>query len=104
MNHTKAMLTDILLHLRKRAERGDPVWRELAAREEAAYCRVRQLCGGVTQRFGGLIPAAPVSRLPKTRRHPLTPTPVQQLCTNVQSCGQKRFFSYTGRGAFSFWR
>ena len=43
MNHTKAMLTDILLHLRKRAERGDPVWRELAAREEAAYCRVRQL-------------------------------------------------------------
>ena len=44
MNHTKAMLTDILLHLRKRAERGDPVWRELAAREEAAYCRVRQLC------------------------------------------------------------
>ena len=46
MNHTKAMLTDILLHLRKRAERGDPVWRELAAREEAAYCRVRQLCGG----------------------------------------------------------
>ena len=33
---------------------------------------------------------------------PLTPTPVQQLCTNVQSCGQKRFFSYTGRGAFSF--
>ena len=37
MNHTKAMLTDILLHLRKRAERGDPVWRELAARE---------LCGG----------------------------------------------------------
>ncbi len=47
-------------------------------------------------------PAAPVSRLPKTRRHPLTPTPVQQLCTNVQSCCQKRFFSYTGRGAFSF--
>ncbi len=46
INHTKAMLTDILLHLRKRAERGDPVWRELAAREEAAYCRVRQLCGG----------------------------------------------------------
>ena len=32
MNHTKAMLTDILLHLRKRAERGDPVWRELAGR------------------------------------------------------------------------
>ena len=47
-------------------------------------------------------PAAPVSRLPKTRRHPLTPTPVQQLRTNVQSCGQTRFFSYTGRGAFSF--
>ena len=47
-------------------------------------------------------PAAPVSRLPKTRRHPLTPTPVQQLCTHVQSCGQSGFFSYTGRGAFSF--
>ena len=47
-------------------------------------------------------PAAPVSRLPKTRRHPLTPTPVQQLCTHVQSCGQSVFFSYTGRGAFSF--
>ena len=32
-----------------------------------------------------------------------TPTPVQQLCTHVQSCGQSAFFSYTGRGAFSFW-
>ena len=49
-------------------------------------------------------PAAPVGEPSQTRRHPLTPTPVQQLCTNVQSCGQKRFFSYTGRGAFSFWR
>ena len=28
--------------------------------------------------------------------------PVQQLCTHVQSCGQSAFFSYTGRGAFSF--
>ena len=46
--------------------------------------------------------AAPVGEPSQTRRHPLTPTPVQQLCTNVQSCGQKRFFSYTGRGAFSF--
>ena len=49
-------------------------------------------------------PAAPVGKSSQTRRHHLTPTPVQQLCTNVQSCGQKRFFSYTGRGAFSFWR
>ena len=48
--------------------------------------------------------AAPVGKPSQTRRHHLTPTPVQQLCTNVQSCGQKRFFSYTGRGAFSFWR
>ena len=32
-----------------------------------------------------------------------TPTPVQQLCTHVQSCDQSAFFSYTGRGAFSFW-
>ena len=47
-------------------------------------------------------PAAPVGEPSQTRRHHLTPTPVQQLCTNVQSCGQKRFFSYTGRGAFSF--
>ena len=31
-----------------------------------------------------------------------TPTPVQQLCTHVQSCDQSAFFSYTGRGAFSF--
>ena len=49
-------------------------------------------------------PAAPVGRSSQTRRHHLSSTPVQQLCTNVQSCGQKRFFSYTGRGAFSFWR
>ena len=31
-------------------------------------------------------------RASQTRRHPLTPTPVQQLCTHVQSCGQKRSF------------
>ena len=49
-------------------------------------------------------PAAPVGQSPQTRRHHLTPTPVQQLCTHVQSCGQSAFFSYTGRGAFSFWR
>ena len=48
--------------------------------------------------------AAPVGEPSRTRRHPLTPTPVQQLCTHVQSCGQSVFFSYTGRGAFSFWR
>ena len=46
MNHTKTILTDILLHLRKGAARRDPVWRELAAREEAAYRRVRQQCAG----------------------------------------------------------
>ena len=46
MNHTKTMLADILLHLRKRAARRDPVWRELAAREEAAYRRVRRRCAG----------------------------------------------------------
>ena len=49
-------------------------------------------------------PAAPVGRSSQTRRHHLSSTPVQQLCTHVQSCDQKRFFSYTGRGAFSFWR
>ena len=48
--------------------------------------------------------AAPVGKPSQPRRHHLTPTPVQQLCTHVQSCDQKRFFSYTGRGAFSFWR
>ena len=49
-------------------------------------------------------PAAPVGRSSQTRRHHLSSTPVQQLCTDVHSCDQKRFFSYTGRGAFSFWR
>ncbi len=48
-------------------------------------------------------PAAPVGKSSQTRRHHLTPTPVQQLCTHVQSCGQSAFFSYTGRGTFSFW-
>ena len=37
-------------------------------------------------------PAAPVGRPSQTRRHHLTPTPVQQLCTHVQSCDQKRSF------------
>ncbi len=37
-------------------------------------------------------PAAPVGRLSKIRRHHLTPIPVQQLCTYVQSCDQKRPF------------
>ena len=41
-------------------------------------------------------PAAPVGEPSQTRRHHLTPTP-------VQSCDQSAFFSYTGRGAFSFW-
>ena len=47
-------------------------------------------------------PAAPIGEPSQTRRHHLTPTPVQQLCTHVQSCGHSAFFSYTGRGAFSF--
>ena len=37
-------------------------------------------------------PAAPVGQSSQTRRHHLTPTSVQQLCTPVQSCGQKRSF------------
>ena len=39
-------------------------------------------------------PAAPVGEPSQTRRHHLTPTPVQQLCTHVQSCDQKRFFLF----------
>ena len=39
-------------------------------------------------------PAAPVGQSSQTRRHPLAPPPVQQLCTNVQSCDQKRFFLF----------
>ena len=39
-------------------------------------------------------PAAPVGKSSQTRRHHLTPTPVQQLCTHVQSCDQKRFFLF----------
>ena len=38
--------------------------------------------------------AAPVGKPSQTRRHHLTPTSVQQLCTNVQSCDQKRFFLF----------
>ena len=37
-------------------------------------------------------PAAPVDMSPQTRRHHLAPTPVQQLCTHVQSCDQPRSF------------
>ena len=37
-------------------------------------------------------PAAPVGEPSRIRRHPLAPTPVQQLCTYVQSCDQKRSF------------
>ena len=33
-------------------------------------------------------PAAPVGRSSQTRRHHLSSTPVQQLCTDVQSCDQ----------------
>ena len=37
-------------------------------------------------------PPRPSVQSSQTRRHPLTPTPVQQLCTHVQSCDQKRSF------------
>ena len=37
-------------------------------------------------------PAAPVGQSSQTRRHHLTPIPVQQLCTYVQSCDQKWSF------------
>ena len=30
--------------------------------------------------------------------------PYSNFAPEVQSCGQSAFFSYTGRGAFSFWR
>ena len=36
-------------------------------------------------------PAAPVGAPSQTRRHHLTPTPVQRLCTYVQSCDQAPF-------------
>ena len=37
-------------------------------------------------------PAAPVGQSPQTRRHHLTPTPVQRGGTKVPERGQKRFF------------
>ena len=37
-------------------------------------------------------PAAPVGRPSRTRRHHLTPTPVQRGGTKVPERGQKRFF------------
>ena len=39
-------------------------------------------------------PVATVGESSQTRRYHLTPTPVQQLCTYVQSCAQKAFFSF----------
>ena len=47
-------------------------------------------------------PAAPVGEPSQTRRHHLTPTPVQQLCTDVQSCDQSVFSLWTVHGPFSF--
>ena len=38
-------------------------------------------------------PAAPVGELSQTRRHHLTPTPVQQHFTHVPSFGQSAIFS-----------
>ena len=49
-------------------------------------------------------PAAPVGRSSQTRRHHLTPTPVQQLCTDVQSCDQSVFSLWTVHGPFLFWQ
>ena len=46
--------------------------------------------------------AAPVGEPSQTRRHHLTPTPVQQLCTHVQSCDQSGLFFWTVHGPFSF--
>ena len=37
-------------------------------------------------------PAAPVGELSQTRRHHLTPTPVQQLCTRGAKLRPKRLF------------
>ena len=47
-------------------------------------------------------PAAPVVQSSQTRRHPLTPTLAQQLCTHVQSCDQSGLFFWTVHGPFSF--
>ena len=47
-------------------------------------------------------PAAPVGGPSQTRRYPLAPPPYSNFAPEVQSCGQSAFFSYTGRGAFSF--
>ena len=47
-------------------------------------------------------PAAPVGQSSQTRRHPLTPTLAQQLCTHVQSCDQSGLFFWTVHGPFSF--
>ena len=47
-------------------------------------------------------PAAPVGESSQIRRHHLTPTPVQQLCTHVQSCDQSGLFFWTVHGPFSF--
>ena len=48
--------------------------------------------------------AAPVGEPSRTRRHHLTPTPVQQLCTHVQSCDQSVFSLWTVHGPFLFWQ
>ena len=39
-------------------------------------------------------PAAPVGEPSQTRRHHLTPTPVQQLCTRGAKLRPKAFFSF----------
>ena len=49
-------------------------------------------------------PAAPVGESSQIRRHHLTPTPVQQLCTDVQSCDQSVFSLWTVHGPFLFWQ
>ena len=49
-------------------------------------------------------PTAPVGESSQIRRHHLTPTPVQQLCTDVQSCDQSVFSLWTVHGPFLFWQ
>ena len=46
--------------------------------------------------------AAPVGEPSQTRRHHLTPTPVRNFARTCKVAASA-FFSYTGRGAFSFW-
>ena len=48
-------------------------------------------------------PAAPVGKSSQTRRHHLTPTPYSNFARTCKVAAKAPFFSYTGRGTFSFW-